>query len=404
MATKLENGCYFTDLWVSPKNWNTLTSRKSLSLNWYVQCKFHDPLFKEKYPDGFPFRKKVNGFQTLNERKEAIELLLSEIPKLFIDKGYNPITKKYDKKIIYLDEELNETLPVMRAFRLALEKSDASEKHRHEIKVALNRFEKGLEILRLEDVKINDFSRRQLKITLDRLNLPSSYFNKFKTYLSSLFGILLEYECCETNLARDIIKKKTTQKIRKTLSDSEFKRVLGYLQENHSEFHRYMMIFFYSGGRSAELLRLKKSDVNLEKQEYKVLIKKGKQYKEVIKIIIPASIPFWQEILDLAKDDDFLFSKKLLPGKSSIMPYQITLRWKRHVKNKLGITADFYSLKHLFLDLIDQTQSGQNLSSKLASHTTSTITNSVYLVGKKDRENEILKHLKFGLIDKISKN
>jgi hypothetical protein len=55
MAKNLLFDCHYSDIWVHPENWKSLTTKKSLKLNWYVECKFHDPLFKEKYPKGFPY-------------------------------------------------------------------------------------------------------------------------------------------------------------------------------------------------------------------------------------------------------------------------------------------------------------------------------------------------------------
>lgn len=89
-----------------------------------------------------------------------------------------------------------------------------------------------------------------------------------------------------------------------------------------------------------------------------------------------------------------MFAKNLSQAPTAIIPIQISRRLRK-VKKKFNITADFYSLKHLFLDELDKvTQYSElNLSSKMASHTTTSITNSVYLVGKKNRENKILKNL-----------
>jgi len=95
MAKNLLFNCSYSEIWVHPENWKTLTSQKSLKLDWYVECKFYDPLFKEKYHKGFPFRKKLNRFKTLDERKGVIQTWLQEIPKLLEEKGYNPITKKF---------------------------------------------------------------------------------------------------------------------------------------------------------------------------------------------------------------------------------------------------------------------------------------------------------------------
>lgn len=36
MAKNLPFDCSYSELWVSPKNWKTLNTKKALSLDWYV--------------------------------------------------------------------------------------------------------------------------------------------------------------------------------------------------------------------------------------------------------------------------------------------------------------------------------------------------------------------------------
>ena len=170
--------------------------------------------------------------------------------------------------------------------------------------------------------------------------------------------------------------------------------VFKILKTEHYTFYRYGMIFFHSGARTSELFRVQKKHVNLTKQEYKVTIFKGNTYKEVMKVIMPKAIPFWSEILnECTSDDDFLFTRGLRPSLVPTKPYQITKRWKRLVKDKLDVTADFYSLKHLFLDELDKaTNSALNLSKEMASHTTN-VTETAYLFGRESRKNEVLKKM-----------
>lgn len=410
---KLQNGCTFSEVWASPKNWKT-AKKSDLKKQWYVQCYYFDPRFEKKYPKGKVYRKKINHIGSIEKRKELIILYLKEIPILFKN-GYNPITKKNEFKI-YSDQELNPDMNIIEAFINAQSKIKVSKDYANEIRIAVNRFNKKVAELKMHEIRICDFKRSELKNILESLNLTDHYFNKFKAYLSCLFNELVEYDCCEHNLTRDIRKRKITKKVRKTLEIEHLKQIANYLKEAQPSFYRYMMIFFYSGARSSELFRIKKSDVNLLNQEYKVTIEKGKQYTETVKVILPEALPYWNEVIREANANDYLFSKGLKPGPDYIDPVQITRRWNYHVKSKLVIkdnrivkkselkkgdinytfiTSDFYSLKHLFLDKIDESiQAIENISSKLASHTTPTITNSVYLVNKKKRENKILKELK----------
>ena len=69
---------------------------------------------------------------------------------------------------------------------------------------------------------------------------------------------------------------------------------------------------------------------------------------------------------------------------------QITRRWKRHIKDKLGIEADFYSLKHLNTD---ETAALLDLGDAAAhnSHTSTVITLKHYAFGEKARQQERIK-------------
>lgn len=139
-----------------------------------------------------------------------------------------------------------------------------------------------------------------------------------------------------------------------------------------------------------------------------MLIKKGKQYIWEKKIINLDAVHYWKEVLDLCKNDtDFLFSYKLCPGKIPIDPKQISRRWNTHVKNSnlikddedkvIKVTEDFYSLKHLFLDKIEEQSHvpiipiagpAQRMNHKEVD------TTDIYTTGKLNRKNEDLKRLR----------
>jgi site-specific recombinase XerC len=415
MAKNLLFDCHYSEIWVHPENWKSLTTQKSLKLNWYVECKFYDPLFKEKYPKGFPYRKKLNSYRTIEERKAAVQLLLKEIPKLLEDKGYNPITKKYmipePKPVLgVLHPKLNFT----EALKITYPLLSVSEGVKKEIKRIVNKVEKSAAELRIE-FSICEIHSGHIRDLLDPLDLTPNEYNKYLTHLSIVLSDLVEKRMVFHNPIRDIKKKKTTKKIRETLELDEMKLIFEYLKSNYYEFYRYGMIFFHSGSRSAELFRLQKKDVKLDKQEYKLTVRKGNHYKEVKKIILINVISFWQQLINnCSSENDFLFSKGLEPGENEIQPYQITKRWKRLVKDRVvfkdgrlvdkrtldkndteyeAITADFYALKHLFLDELDKaSDSALSLSKEMACHTTN-VTETVYLVGRENRKNEVLKKI-----------
>ena len=55
-----------------------------------------------------------------------------------------------------------------------------------------------------------------------------------------------------------------------------------------------MMIFLYSGARNTELFRLQRKDVDLDKQEFVILLEKGGQYKRCTKVILTPALEYWK--------------------------------------------------------------------------------------------------------------
>nr|DAJ56873.1 MAG TPA: Integrase [Caudoviricetes sp.] len=384
MITNTIQGCSYTELWVSPANWQKAT-KKDLDKDWYVQCIFFDPRYGKKYPKGFPYRKKANKPQTIEERKALISFLLKNIPQQF-NNGYNPITKKY---MNLRDEGLYPDLLFIEAFKRVLEIKSGTKSHLYNIKRAIERLEEASEALGMQYIKIKDLRRVDLKIMLDYLQLPDKYYNKFVIYFSSLYRVLIEYECCESNITRDIYPKKTFKEPRLVLEKNELDRIKELLEKTHPEFYRYMMIFLYSGARNTELFRLQRKDVDLDKQEFVILLEKGGQYKRCTKVILTPALEYWKEVCgECQSPDDYLFALNFVPSKKMGHTEIVTRFWKRNVKDKLGIEADFYALKHYMLDNLDS-----DTAMLLASHTNKNTT-AIYQVNKAKKDREMLKQLK----------
>ncbi len=207
-----------------------------------------------------------------------------------------------------------------------------------------------------------------------------------------LFNELVELEACEINPIRDLSKKKSIQRVRNLPNIENRETINKYLQQNHYRFWLFMHIFFHSGARLTEIMKVKRTDVNLTNQFFKITIQKGTINKEVIRPIKKIALPYWEEAIFSASCDDYIFSKGLEPGKEPIQSYQITKRWNRHIKKKLGIKEDFYSLKHLNLDQTAEIL-GIADASQMASHTSTEITTKYYAIGEKQRQNERLKNI-----------
>lgn len=394
------NDCSFTELWVSPENWKTTTAKSTLSKNWYVQCYFFDPTFKEKYPNGYPFRKKLNKFKTLDERKAAAIFFLDEIPKLFIDKGFNPITKKFmfdQPEETHFNDDIGPTTPFLEALTFSQNQLVVKQSTASEIKYVLKYVFESAKQLRYDKLPIKDIKRKHIRFIIDNLEktkgeFSAHKFNKYRSYLQILFKELLEFEVVENNIIDGIRKRIQEKKIRKVLTLDERIAVKNHLSVNYPEFWQFTQIFFHSGGRITELLKINVNDVDLKNQFYRTLIVKGKQHIWKERVIKDIALPLWRKAVFGARANDFVFSVGLVSGPEDIRREQINRRWKSHVKDKLGITADFYSMKHSNLDETSELLSLGD-AAIMAGHTNTKMVEQVYAVGENARAMERLKKI-----------
>jgi integrase len=378
MKTKLKNGCSISKLSVSPKNWQTKSAK--VSIDWVISYRFYQPDMSK--PKQVLIRG-MNSFKKLEERQlETTSLIDKEIEKL--NSGYNPCNKETefaDAPGTFLNE-----------LKTANANITVADRTKRDLRFFIGQCEKAIKELGYEKMICPETSKKYIKAILEKMSTTSDRFNKNRSYLMILLSEMCESETLTANFAKDIRKKKHLKKTRQILNDDERKRVSEYLKAHHKEFYRFLNIFFHSGARISELLRIKAKDVDINNQQFKIILLKGSQYRETFKVIKDLALPYWKELLELSKPDDYLFSKELLPGAVSIQPYQIGKRWYRLVKKRLNIEADFYSLKHLHTTEVSELLN-EFEAAKHNSHTSTAMVKRVYDVRSKERANNQLKNL-----------
>jgi integrase len=291
---------------------------------------------------------------------------------------------------------------------------------RQNIKTVLKFFTISAQVLKYDALEIQNITRKHIRIILDHcehirpdlMKLPehkgldvwtNSTFNRYRKELSSLFGTFEGEEIIETNPVAKIALKPVGKKLRETLTIEERRMIDRNLKISNYRLWRLMHVFFHSGARRTEIVQLQRKNVDLAKQEFKILVMKKAQPEWVIKPIKNIVLPLWKELMQEAIEtpggtaQDYLFSTGLRPRSVPVRPEQITRRWKRWVKEKMGIEADFYSLKHSNSDEIDDLL-GIDYAASLNDHSIDVAINH-YAIGhgkrdklKKKMEREKLKH------------
>lgn len=392
---QLPHGCWMSTPSVNPRNWKKVSA--SIKKPWYIQYYFHDPAFGDdpKFARGkLCIIKGMNHYTTSEERREATIALVNEEIRILKVEGFNPITKKFNP-VIDVNYVVDPNTGFIAALNAVLDRLKCTVHTKEDIRSVIKYFSRATARLQIDHAPIKDIRRKHLRLALDecasvKKKWSANQFNVYRKYLMILFNELVELEACESNPLKAIKKADTVKRIRTVLTPEERKKVDEILKDKHYTLWRFMHIFFHSGSRESEMVRVQGKDVDLINQRFKVVIKKGRRSIEKWKTIKDIVLPLWQEVMAKCGPEDYVFSVGLIPGKRSIRPDQVSRRWNRHIKKKHGIQADFYSLKHLNLDETAEALSIE-YAAKMAGHSTPVITLQHYAHGQKERDHQILK-------------
>ena len=384
----LPNGCHCSELTVNPKNWKTCNAQ-ALTKKWYIQYYFYDTTINQKK---FVVIKGMNRLKTLEERREATKQLIENEHYQLKVKGFNPITGSFTE---ILKSGIDPSTRFIEALWQSYEYLKLEPTTKVEIRTLIRHCEIAAKKLGLTKYEIQTIKRKHIIQILEVLpSLKRSWsaysYNNSRAYLMMLFKRLLLMEAVESNPVNEIPKEEVPVKIKEVLSRAQRIRVNDYILKVDPDYQRFIQIFFHSGCRRTELCRLKVSDVNLEKQEFKVIVKKGRQVREVLRPIKNIALEYWKTQLEGAKLEEFVFSSNFRPGQFKLQPKAISNKWKEYVKEDLRIDIDFYSLKHLNLDETSSILDAK-AASKMAGHTSTVITLKHYLVNEEERQREKLK-------------
>jgi integrase len=406
---RLPNGCNCSEPKVLPKNWKS-GGASLMKKQWMIYYYFRDPKYKhiKKYKYGMLVRKKgmnESEYQTLEQRREITKDLIDDELKL-LQSGYNPIENEMTV-IIPVHQDTSDILPTenwITAIKKVSDNLKVVDSTKAVLKSVLNNINGAATDLQYDALPLSQLRVKHIKVLLSYLQKkkgeqkwgPASY-NMHLAYLHRFFEELLLFEAVDLNPAAPIPKQEETPAKREVLTTREQNAINKDLKVDNYQFWRYVMIFFYSGARSTELLRLQVKDVNLKEQWCWIEVFKGKKKKTRKAVIMDNVIHLWRELLKGADPEHYVFSVGLEPGPKQIRIEQIKRRWNTHVKIKLKINKTMYPLKHLMADLLAKKLDIKH-AAKLDGHTSSKITKDRYAYGEEERARNRIKKtpIKFG--------
>lgn len=420
----LSNGCYRSEIEVTPKNWKKTPNSKKveqllINKEWRIYYRFYDPAYKGTKLWGklIPV-KGMNGHKDLATRQDVTAALLSKEKEKLDRMGYNPITDTYLEIQEVTDgiEEVNSDTLFISALKQAVKLVKVSDNVRKDLlciscgmeSSAGKLLDKKIGLL-YTSLAISQVSRRHIIYCFEQCAKDNPRFsinrrNKYRTGLLILYRKLIALEAVDFNPIIDIpIEKGHIKRKPKLLSEAERLIIDTNVRAWDYHYWRYMRIFFRSGSRSTELLALKRDEnIDLEQQEFTIVVRKGREYREDIRPIPDDILPLWIEAYEEAAPGQYLFSTYFKPGAQLVDSDYVNKRWTKYVKNDpgkydpfnkgwgLGIKKDFYKLKALNADSIDA-QVDIEHAAAADGHTDTRTTKKYYALGHEKRKREKLK-------------
>jgi len=376
----LNFGCKRSDFIISPSNYKEL-KRDNANIQWFVMCRFYEP---DQKP--FVFKKKVFKTLSLKDKKASIPIILEEMEIALDRRDFNPRTKMY----MFSKEGLHRDLYFIEALKQVLALKEITLGYRKSTESYIRKVEKSTIALKLDFLKIAQVELQHIKKILTDAAVSNSDFNKMKKNLSALFSDLVDENCIKVNPCTGLKSKPHVVEIKKIFSDEQLKEVWEYILENKPLFANYFQVFLMSGSRNSELLGVQGKHVNLERREFSVLVKKGSLYHRETRPIYISALPYWEAQLKLCKSEEqYLFGKNFLPNDNSKDRDSVYSYWRENIMKRFGTEVTIYSLKHYFLDKLDEANYNAGFA---AGHRNKEIT-ALYTVGKKKRELEYLKQM-----------
>lgn len=347
---KLSDTCTCSELKVTPADWQNC---RTITRDWQIYYRVYDKAFTEQYPKGkLVVIKGMNKYKELKQRRACTQSLIDdELQQL--RNGYNPISGQQPTVEIEIPDEINKKTGFIDALNHAKGMLRVSPNTmKGEIEWVIGQIETAAGDLGYKHTSIWDITLKHLHLICEKasIKVDKSYsgdkFNRNKKVLRLLYKKLLILEVVPFNLPISLDRQKgAAKKERQLFTKGERAAIIEHLQKSNPRFLLFIQIFFSSGSRLTEMMRVKVKDVDFANQYITYLVLKGKQYEYKQRPMVDIAVGLWSDAVYGANPDDYVWGKGLLPGAEPSGKYTVKMKWSR-LREKLGILKGFYALKH----------------------------------------------------------
>lgn len=259
---------------------------------------------------------------------------------------------------------------IVESLRFALEKKkeNISKKTYSGYDGTINYVEKAVKLVGLDYLKIADTKRAHLKLVMEKCKTENKWtnksYNKHLNHLKAVLSELIQWEVVESNPAFNIKNMPVEESIAHVPpTDEEMNTIKTELKNNHPNFYNYISVIFHLGIRPEEILLIRLSMVDMDKNLIQLIPENTKNRKKYRKLPINKYLKEDLESMNFRNlpKDYFLFGSfkepksgnrgnnqflpDFVPGPTHINRDTATRRWETIVKIGLKIDKTMYSIK-----------------------------------------------------------
>lgn len=359
---------------------------------WYVHFRYQGVQKRYNVP---------NKEKDASKRQQIASALVKALHDK-LKKGWNPLTNVQSPTMVMFADALD----------FALEKKKPYlAKKTHQDYACTVRFVKqalkptGMNITPIAEVKRSDI-KRILHYIKSKRNWSNKAFNKNLNCLKAVISELLEWDILEYNIAHKIkpLKQEVCQS-NPVPNEAEMKQIKSHLKENYPEFFVFVATVFHTGIRPGELLKVTLSMLDLEAQTFTLpsVITKSNRYR-----IVPINNHLMELFNDMDlhnyPDDFYLFGSyrqsgrgnvgkhlDFIPGFTKIKTDTTNRRWRKAIKQELGLEVNLYAMKHAGADAKIRSGIDLDVLRELYGHSSTKMTERYARGVKEVYRNEIIK-------------
>lgn len=226
----------------------------------------------------------------------------------------------------------------------------------------------------LQDMKMTDIRPRHLQAVLDEhKNLSQSALSRMRSMLNQLYKWCIKNDYIKKNCAEALIIKSVQGPKPKDAFTSEEIKTLWELQENETA--KILLILIYSGCRIGELLGLKKSELEIERQMFNVV--KSKTESGVRRVPIADKVfPLWQYFLSVS-ECNYVFTAKR--RKEQLKYFNFKDNFFAPFREAVGFSHTIHETRHTCISQLTQQHADERLIKIIVGHKSAqTLTEKVY--------------------------